>query len=102
MGNDEFAVDMAEPTKEMTQASCQKFISIAVARYPRYHEEAIQHTIAIDTVAKAKGSPRMLSVLIPLLAPVLLPLLSIPPFILRSDGECSDPYDGIEMETGPI
>jgi hypothetical protein len=34
----------------------------------------------------------MLIVLIPF---VLLPLLSIPPFILRRDGEWSDPYDGM-------
>ena len=41
--------------------------------------------------------------LIPRMAPVLLPLLSMPPFILRSDGEWSEPYDGIwkmEVETG--
>lgn len=51
------------------------------------YEKGHRHTIAIDTVANAKGSPRILSVLIPRRAPVLLPLLSIPPFILRSDGE---------------
>lgn len=51
--------------------------------------------MAIDTVASAKGSPSILSILIVLIPPVLLPFISIPPFILRSDGECSDPYDGI-------
>lgn len=54
-------------------------------------------------MASANGSPRILSILIPRIAPVLLPLLSIPPVILRSDGEWSDPYDGIwkiEVETG--
>lgn len=30
--------------------------------------------------------------------PARRPLLSIPPFILRSDGEWSDPYDGIGGE----
>jgi hypothetical protein len=38
----------------------------------------------------------MLSILIVRIPPVLRPFISIPPFILRSDGECSDPYDGIE------
>jgi hypothetical protein len=33
----------------------------------------------------------MLSMLIDLIPPVLLPLPSMPPFILRRDGECSDP-----------
>lgn len=52
-------------------------------------------TIAIDTVASAKGSPSILSMLIDRIPPALLPLPSMPPFILRRDGECSDPYDGI-------
>ena len=62
-----------------------------------------QRTMAIETVASAKGSPRILSILIVLIPPVLRPFMSIPPFILRRDGECSDPYDGIGnigVETG--
>jgi hypothetical protein len=48
-------------------------------------------TTEIEIVASANGSPRILSMLIERTAPVLLPLISIWPFIFRSDGECSDP-----------
>jgi len=45
----------------------------------------------------------ILSILMPRMLAALRPLLSIPPFILRSDGECSDPYDGIgKMFVGEI
>lgn len=63
--------------------------------FPEKEAESSQRTIAIDTVASANGSPNMLSILIVRIPPVLRPFISIPPFILRSDGECSDPYDGI-------
>lgn len=49
-------------------------------------------TIDMEIVARAKGSPIIFSMLIPLIPPER-PLTdeSILPFILRSDGECSDP-----------
>jgi hypothetical protein len=37
----------------------------------------------------------MFSILILLIPPRFPVAISILPFILRSDGECSDPYDGI-------
>lgn len=54
-----------------------------------------QPTVAIEIVAKANGSPMMFSILILLMPPRFADAISILPFILRSDGECSDPYDGI-------
>lgn len=48
--------------------------------------------MAIDIVASAKGSPMIFPMLIELIPPVRrLDELSIWPFILRSEGECSDP-----------
>lgn len=53
---------------------------------------AINHaSIEIETVASAKGSPMMLSMLIERMPEVRRPFESICPFILRSDGECREP-----------
>lgn len=52
-------------------------------------------TVAMEMVARAKGSPRMLPIWIPLRRePYIILELSI----LASDGEASEPYDGIRKE----
>lgn len=58
---------------------------------------AMSHAnIAMETVANAKGSPMMFPRFIVLIPPVRRrEILSIWPFILRREGECNDPYDGI-------
>lgn len=51
--------------------------------------------MAMEMVARAKGSPRMLPIWIPLRrAPYIILELSI----FASDGEASEPYDGIRKE----
>lgn len=71
-------------------------MSVDVSRhgYAAQPYSLLRLTIAIETVASANGSPSILSMLIVRIPFVLRPL-SIPPFILRRDGEWSDPYDGI-------
>lgn len=54
--------------------------------------QRINLTIAIDTVASANGSPIMFPMFITLIPPVRrLDIVSMWPFILRREGECSDP-----------
>lgn len=54
-----------------------------------------QHTTEMEIVASANGSPRMFPKLTERIPEGLRPFRSIWPFILWSDGECSEPYVGI-------
>lgn len=51
----------------------------------------IPHTTEIEMVARANGSPMMLSMLMERMPEVRRPFISICPFIFRRDGECSEP-----------
>lgn len=52
-------------------------------------------TVAMESVARAKGSPRMLPIWIPLR---VWPYIILELSIFRRDGEATEPYDGIRYK----